>query len=151
MSVLDTFYADNLYCTVSTVTQAGEPWASPLYFGFDGDHNLFIRSSRDAQHMQNMRSNPHVFVTLFDSTQVMGKAYGLYMKCDATELTDEQEIVQALQLMNQRAGMPPSDLAKFIDGGPKRVVRLIPVSAWVNSSAATEAGFIDSREEVPLS
>ncbi|QQS19708.1 pyridoxamine 5'-phosphate oxidase family protein [Candidatus Saccharibacteria bacterium] len=100
---LKEFFEANMYCTLSTVGEDGQPWASPLYFGFDNKHYLFVRFAKDAQYMKNTRID-----------------------------------------------LPAPDVSKFIDDGPRRVFCLRPGAAWVNRARMTDAGFMDWREEVPL-
>ncbi|MBL8121955.1 pyridoxamine 5'-phosphate oxidase family protein [Candidatus Saccharibacteria bacterium] len=149
--ILQKYFIKNLYCTVATVTPQGSPWASPLYYGFDEKGILYIRSSKNAQHMVNMRHSGQAFVTIFDSSQPIGTADGLYLQCSARELDRADEITEALAIMNGRIGSNTNDPSKFMGAGPRRVVQLQPVMVWRNRAEVTPAGFIDYREELPLS
>lgn len=148
-NVLQTFFEHNLYCTVSSVSPAGLPWASPLYFGYDDEGCLYVRSAKDAQHMQYIKNQPEVFVTLFDSTQPIGTGSGLYLQGIAEQLEEEAAVRSALQHMNKRLGAT-TFVEKFVGNGPKRVIKIRPYAAWTNNGKMTEAGFIDWREEVEL-
>jgi hypothetical protein len=110
---------------------------------------MYVRSGKDAQHMINMREKPDAFVVIFDSTQPLGKGDGLYVQCAAQELSTQEEVQHALTCMELR-GAKSVDAAMFIGEGSKRIVKLVPQTAWRNVITVTEAGYRDTREEVAI-
>ena len=45
---------ESIYCVVSTVGDDGQPWGSPVFFGFDDDA-IYWRSWVESDHSRNLR------------------------------------------------------------------------------------------------
>ena len=82
--VLDT----NRYMTLGTVDEQGDPWVTPVYFGFADHHALYWISSPEAEHSRNVVRHPDVSIVVFDSQVPIGGAEAVYMKATAEEVTE---------------------------------------------------------------
>ena len=69
---------DQLYINLATVTPSGKPWNSPVFTSYDKNLNYYWASWRKNQHSINIRKNPEVFVTVYDSTVPPGTGVGVY-------------------------------------------------------------------------
>lgn len=81
-----------IYINIASVTESGMPWNMPVYATYDEDYNFFWLSWRESQHSKNIRANPDVFITIYDSTQQEGTGEGVYIKARAEEVNDPGEI-----------------------------------------------------------
>jgi hypothetical protein len=50
------------YCLVVTYRRSGEPVATPVWFGVDGDGRLYFRSYASAAKLRRLRNDPRVLV-----------------------------------------------------------------------------------------
>ncbi len=132
--------------------QASRPWNSPVYSAFDSDCNFYWISDRYSQHSKNIQENPHVFLTIYDSTvpQGAGIGRGVYIQAEARELSDPSEVAHAQQLLASRVGKTPRTPGYFLDDMPRRIYQAVPERAWVNSSGERNGHFIDIRVEIDL-
>ena len=81
----------NSYCTLATASADGEPWGSPVHFAFD-KKNIYWVSHGQAIHSVNLRQNPRVFITIFDSRQAaetLGDRGAVYISTQATKLSGD--------------------------------------------------------------
>ncbi|MCA9328057.1 pyridoxamine 5'-phosphate oxidase family protein, partial [Candidatus Saccharibacteria bacterium] len=83
------------YITLASVTPDNEPWNSPLYYVYDETLRLYWFSDKDGQHSQNVRTNPKVFIAIYDSTVAPGTGDGVYIQATVRELENDEEIVRA--------------------------------------------------------
>ena len=88
------------YATISSVDENGKPWAAPVWYVFDEDHNIYWWSPTEAQHSKNIADNPDVYITVFDSTAPEGDGFGLYMRAEANEV-DDSDLDLAIDLYNR--------------------------------------------------
>jgi len=56
------------YLNIATVSANAHPWNTPVYARHDDRLNFYWCSWKDAEHSRNIRANPRIFVTLYDST-----------------------------------------------------------------------------------
>ncbi len=56
-------------CSISTLLPAGEVHINTAFFAFDDRANLFFLSDPDSTHSNNIKNNPKVAVTVFNSHQ----------------------------------------------------------------------------------
>lgn len=138
------------YATLATVSKDGRPWNSPVYCVYDEHYNFYWASHTVSQHSINIRANGKVFIAIYDSTVPWGTGKGVFMQSEATEVTDEQEIIKACRLRRHRvpeANQPPED---FVGGSPRRVYRAIPKHIWMNEDGEMNGKFIDIRKDATL-
>lgn len=127
------------------------PWNSPVYSAFDQNYNFYWASDQNGQHSKNIKENPDVFLVIYDSTAAEGTGEGVYVKAKAYELTDEEEILHALEVLDKRVGKTKERDAKaFLEDYPRRVYKAVPEKFWMNSDGDVNGNYIDIRVEVEL-
>ncbi len=140
-----------LYITIATSTKDGNPWNSPVYSAFDKNYNFYWASDQNGQHSKNIAENPNIFLVIYDSTAPEGTGEGIYVKAKAYALTDEQEILDALKVLDDRVGkVKQRDAKKFLGEYPRRVYKAIPEKFWINGDGDVNGNYIDIRVEVDL-
>src|SRR6266481_4966502 len=110
------------YITIATVSDDGQPWNTPVAaFHFDNDYTLYWASWPENQHSKNIRANGRVFIVAYDSTPADGKpGTGVYILAQASELTDEQEVMQAALVFGDDK-WNPSDGKRYLGDYPRRI------------------------------
>lgn len=140
------------YITLATVTPDGQPWSTPLAaYHFPNEATLYWASWQNNQHSQNIRDNGKAFVTIFDSTPADGKpAAGVYMQADASEITDEAEVMKAALVFGDDT-WNPSDGKEYLGDKPRRIYKAVPTKIWMNDDSEVDGNFIDIRKEAEAS
>ncbi len=140
-----------LYITIASVGKDSLPWNTPVYSAFDEDYNFYWASDQNGQHSKNIKENPNVFLVIYDSTALEGTGEGVYAKAKGYELTDEKEILHALEVLDKRVGKTKERNAKeFLGDYPRRVYKAVPETFWMNGDGNVNGNYIDIRIEVPL-
>jgi hypothetical protein len=143
-SVLDSIN----YITVATVNETGEPWNTPVAsFHFNNDYTLYWVSWQDNQHSRNIRAAGNVFVVVYDSTPADSQpSAGVYMIGQASELSDEQEVMRAA-LVFKNDPYNPSDGKQYLGEYPRRIYKFVPSKIWMNDDDKINNNFVDVRVE----
>lgn len=76
--------------TIATADKTGEPWISPVVFGYDKNYNLYWFSDKDSKHSKLIAQNPRVAVVIFDSKAPEGTGDGVYIVGKAKQLTERE-------------------------------------------------------------
>ncbi|NND65788.1 MAG: pyridoxamine 5'-phosphate oxidase family protein [Gammaproteobacteria bacterium] len=144
-----------LYINIASVCPDGRPWNSPVYSAFDNDLNFFWASAHFNQHSENIRSNPNVFLTIYDSTIPEGEGEGVYVEAVAAELDDFDEINHARTLTQARknASHDPKFVEQlFMGDSIRKVYRATPSKIWLNDIKTDDHGKYvhDIRRDVDL-
>lgn len=142
-----------LYITLATISEDGQPWNSPLYSAFDKDLNFYWFSDHKSVHSSNIKANSKVFCVIYDSTMKEGTGEGVYFTGLASMLTIEDEILDALRVMDTRVGKAKERKAQsFLGENPLRVYKVVPVKFWMNDDEKDENGkyIKDIKVEVPI-
>ena len=135
------------YMTVATVDENGQPWNTPVAaFHFDGDYILYWASWAGNQHSKNIRANGKAFIVVYDSTPPGEPTNGVYIKAQASELIDEQEVLNAATVFKDDP-YNPSDGQEYLGGKPRRIYKAVPHQIWTNSDSEVDGNFIDIRVE----
>jgi nitroimidazol reductase NimA-like FMN-containing flavoprotein (pyridoxamine 5'-phosphate oxidase superfamily) len=138
-----------LYITIATTSREGQPWNSPVYSAFDESYNFYWASDQNGQHSKNIAENNKIFIVIYDSTVPEGTGEGVYMQANAYALTDEKEILQALEVLDKRVGKTKERNAKeFLGDYPRRVYKAVPEKVWMNIDSEINGNYIDARVEV---
>ena len=103
------------YLVLGTVDQAGNPWATPVFYAADGEHRVLWVSSPDSRHSRNIAACPTVAVTVFDTHAPIGKAEALYLEATAS-LVDDHARPAAVEILNAR--LPPGQQLDTHDLAP---------------------------------
>jgi len=141
------------YVNIATASLSGEPWNTPVYAVTDKHLKFYWSSWKDAQHSQNIRTNPKVFCTLYDTTRKRGdnNRRCLYFDALASEVLSEDEILKAIQLLypEEVSDMKPEE---FLGEGLRRIYSASPLSAWLNdiSERQVTTETIKMRIEIDL-
>jgi general stress protein 26 len=136
------------YITIATVGDDGQPWNTPVaVFRFSNDYTFYWASWQSNQHSKNIRANGKAFIVIYDSTPAVNNpSSGVYILAAATELTDEQEVMQAA-LVFKDDPYNPSDGKQYLGDKPRRVYKAVPQRIWMNGDSEIDGNFIDVRVE----
>ncbi|MBL7253820.1 pyridoxamine 5'-phosphate oxidase family protein [Paractinoplanes lichenicola] len=99
----------NRFLTLGTVSAAGQPWTSPVYFSWVSvaeSWEFFWVSAADAQHSLNLLDRPAVALTVFDSSVPPYHGRAVYAVGEAREvpLEDLDETLQHYPGPESRGG-----------------------------------------------
>jgi nitroimidazol reductase NimA-like FMN-containing flavoprotein (pyridoxamine 5'-phosphate oxidase superfamily) len=141
------------YLNIATVSANAHPWNTPVYARHDDRLNFYWCSWKDAEHSRNIRANPRIFITLYDSTRKRGdnNLRCLYIQARACEIEDSDEISKALHLL-----YPQDETEQRVDlvQGPslRRIYRAIPETMWLNDKSERQVTreTVKMRVEVPI-
>jgi hypothetical protein len=120
------------FCTLSTCSADGIPWASPVFFCYQG-LNLYWSSAIASRHSQNIYQNQgRVAIAIYDSNVAEGQAQGLYFSGVASELAPDH-VGGVMQLLFKRAGGDPPDRteADYLGDSPRRIYHFRYQEAWI--------------------
>lgn len=79
---------ESSFMTLATADAEGRPWASPVEFACDERLHFYWSSHFDSRHSRNVRANPRVAISIYDSTQAPG-VYGETQALYAEGLVEE--------------------------------------------------------------
>jgi Pyridoxamine 5'-phosphate oxidase len=79
----------NWYLVLGTSGPDGRPRLSPLYYTHVDYRDFYWVSSPTARHSTNLADRPDVSIVIFDSTAPVGKGQGVYVRADASVVTDQ--------------------------------------------------------------
>lgn len=140
------------YINIATVSDAGMPWNTPVYAKFDECINFYWSSWKEAEHSKNIRFNPEVFITLYDSTRKRGdnNRRCLFVKAQAFELTEDELIERGINLLYGNDIKIP-ELGEYIGDAIKRIYITKPSKFWLNDKSEREVTLetVKMRVEVP--
>ncbi|MBP7700540.1 pyridoxamine 5'-phosphate oxidase family protein [Candidatus Woesebacteria bacterium] len=139
-----------LYINIASITPEGEPWNTPVYCAYDSKLNYYWLSWKDNQHSINVRNNPKVFITSYDSTVPASTGFGVYLKGEAKELKNPKDMLIAITEVYKREKRKPRQVAEFLKKFPRRIYKFTPNQVWVNGDAKIDGNFIDVRTELNL-
>lgn len=138
------------YLNISSITEEGLPWGSPVYCSYDSDLNFYWLSWKENQHSKNIRNNSNIFVTIYDSTIPTSTGVGVYLTGKAYELSNPVDIVIGLKCIYSRSKHKMKDVIMFLTSYPRRVYKFVPERAWINGEGEIEGNYIDNRTELDL-
>ena len=137
------------YITIATVDENGQPWNTPVAaFRFKDEYTFYWASWQDNQHSKNIRANGRAFIVVYDSSPENNHpTNGVYILANASEISDEQEAMQAA-LVFKADPYNPSDGKQYLDKYPRRIYKAIPRKIWMNTDSRVNGNFVDTRVEV---
>jgi uncharacterized protein YhbP (UPF0306 family) len=103
----------NLYMVLGTADEAGQPWATPIYFSHLRYREFYWISSPEVRHSRNIAIRSQVSLVIFDSQIPVGKGQAVYMSAIAEELTGT-EFDRGLNIYNGRFSNPEERGVKII-------------------------------------
>lgn len=138
------------YLNIASITLEGFPWNSAVYCSFDKELNFYWLSWKENQHSKNIRNNPNIFVTIYDSTVPASTGVGVYFQGKAYELTNPIDIAVGLKCVYSRSMHKIKDVMMFLTSYPRRVYKFVPEKVWINGTDDIEGNSIDIRTELDL-
>lgn len=138
------------YITIASITPEGMPWNSPVYTAYDTNLNFYWFSWNKNQHSLNIKNNPHVFVTIYDSTVPEGTGVGVYFSGKAYELRNVREMFVGMTVCYKRVNKKMRAIKEFLKHFPRRVYKFVPEKAWINGDSDINGNYIDIRQELDL-
>ncbi|MBE9156181.1 pyridoxamine 5'-phosphate oxidase family protein [Nodosilinea sp. LEGE 06152] len=143
----------NIYGTLSTSSRSGVPWASPIFFTYDSNWNLYWSSTVVAQHSQNLYDNQgRAAIAIYSTDREEGQGQGLYLSGTAGEVEPENvERVIPLLLKRAAKGQQRSP-ADYLTPSPRRLYRFQPQMVWITGGriALSETVLIDTKIQLNL-
>ena len=140
------------YINIASVSDSGMPWNTPVYAKFDKHLNFYWSSWTEAEHSKNIKANPEVFITIYDSTRKRGdnNRRCLFVKAQAFELFEEELISQGINLLYKNDIKIP-ELGEYLGNAIKRIYIAKPNKFWLNDKSEREVTLetIKMRVEVP--
>lgn len=133
MTAAEQILEDIPYATIATVSGAGEPWNTPVFYAHEG-FTIYWSSHPESVHSKNIDGNGKAFIAIYNSKAGEGEGLGLYLKVKVRMLDDRQEIRHALDLLGTRRGRPFLHIEKFMEGGPQRIYAAEPLEIWTNNA-----------------
>jgi nitroimidazol reductase NimA-like FMN-containing flavoprotein (pyridoxamine 5'-phosphate oxidase superfamily) len=95
------YLIDNMeFMVLSTADASGKPSVSPVFFSCDEKCNLYWVSSKDAKHSHNVRGRKQVAIAIFG--MLPEGVDGIYFDTEAVELEADEELVEAMKVMQKR-------------------------------------------------
>jgi len=69
---------DNIYLSLAT-SDGKACWIAPLYYVVDKEYNFYFVSGKSSLHAKQIKKNPYIAVSIFDSREVPEKVNGVQM------------------------------------------------------------------------
>jgi nitroimidazol reductase NimA-like FMN-containing flavoprotein (pyridoxamine 5'-phosphate oxidase superfamily) len=92
----------NTVMVIATTDDNGLPWISPVFFNYDTNYNFYWTSYRQTLHASYLRTRPKVALVIIGTAEDGGGNFGIYIKAEAHELSDQAIISSAIPVMQQR-------------------------------------------------
>lgn len=132
------------YCSIATVDKKGV-WSNPVYFAWDEKFNLYFISQMHSRHMQNLKKNRSIAVSIY-KTEQKGDVAGIQLEGSAKILLDDKNAIQkAFDTYYGRAGKGP-DVQSYINNPTWYFVKIIPENIYYFDTKY----FGEERQTVPL-
>lgn len=141
---------DCFYLNIASITKAGSPWNTPVYYTFDKNYNFYWISAQNSIHSQNIRSNSEVFITIYPSEE---SGVGVYIEANAYELSDEAEVRDVLKILDRKGSSNAENVQDYLNGSPLRMYKAIPKNISVSSPDTADKYhglWVDKRVEIKL-
>jgi nitroimidazol reductase NimA-like FMN-containing flavoprotein (pyridoxamine 5'-phosphate oxidase superfamily) len=138
------------YITVATVTPDGRPWGTPVFAAYDDRYNFYWKSMADAVHSRNIRENPNIYFTIYDSTAAPGAGSGVYCTAQAAELSEISEIEKAIMLVYERKHSISRTVGEFLNDSPARMYIARPEKFWLTLDEWVRLDPANAKREIQL-
>ncbi|MGH3293205.1 MAG: pyridoxamine 5'-phosphate oxidase family protein [Trebonia sp.] len=137
----------NRYLTLATADEAGQPWASPVWYAHTGYKEFFWASSPDARHSRNIAVRPQVSIVIFDSSLPPGATQAVYLSGAAEVVTGPglQRHLQAYSRRSQEQGLPEWAPGDVQAPARHRLYRVVAATLFV-----LKPGGVDTRIPVTI-
>lgn len=132
----------SIYLTLAT-TDGKKAWSAPLYYCKDNKYNFYYISSADCRHSREIKTNPNVGWSIFNSQAKEGQGNGVQVEGKAYQLT-EKDLDEALKWYSTT--FIPCTKEYFTGQNFYKLYKLVPDKFFVLDP--TEP--VDKRVEVKL-
>ncbi len=131
------------YCSVASVDSKGV-WSNPVYFAWDKKFCLYFISQPHVRHMQNIKKNSRVAVSIY-KTEQKGDVLGIQLEGNAYILENDGEKALANKIYYGRKGSLEQN-EPFIDDPDWLFVKIVPENIYYFNSKI----FGEARQKVPM-
>lgn len=145
--------ATTIFGTLSTSSPDGMPWASPVFFCYDLNWNLYWASTMAARHSQNLYHNQgRAAIAVYSSDREEGQGQGIYLAGTAAE-AGADDVSRVIPILLKRAARnqhrTPAD---YLAPSPRRLYRFQPHTVWITGEriALSESILIDTKVQLDL-
>jgi nitroimidazol reductase NimA-like FMN-containing flavoprotein (pyridoxamine 5'-phosphate oxidase superfamily) len=125
--------AANKYLVLSTVDASGAPWASPVYFAYDGLERFWWVSRPTSDHSRNLAGRSDVALVVYDSQVDIGKGVAVYARGTA-EQVDDADLEAEIAMFSARSvthGAGEWTVADVREPKELRLYRATVTNAWL--------------------
>ncbi len=77
---IKSFIQDTKYFCLGTSDTEGNVWTAPMTYVADDNLNIYFHSALDSVHIENIKENPAVSFSIYDSNQMLSEIDGLQGK-----------------------------------------------------------------------
>ena len=103
-SLVEELLGASTLCAISTVAPNGRAYVNTAYFGWAPDLRIVWLSEPRARHSRNLRANPSVAISVYDSGQTWGEPdRGIQLFGEARAGSDDAEAVYAARFSRYHA------------------------------------------------
>ena len=145
---------ENIYCTIAMTSLDGKPWVSPVFFVYDENYNIYWVSNKNSEHSRLLRVNPQAAIVIFDSQAPEGAGDGVYIKARVEELSNEEEIKEAIKFLNKRVTKEKfrvKGLGEVTADGVWRIYKALPETiSTLTEGEYINGQYVDKRVEINL-
>lgn len=131
----------NWYLTLATADQAGQPWASPVWYAHTGYKEFFWVSSPDTRHSRNITARPQVSIVIFDSSLPPGATQAVYLSAAAEVVTGPglQRHLRVYSRRSQAQGLPEWVSGDVQAPARQRLYRAVAAALFVLKPGGVDA------------
>jgi general stress protein 26 len=143
----------NIYMTIATADQDGKPWASPVFFAYDEEYNLYWVSYKDSTHSKNIHSRKEVGIVIFNSTLPEGEGEGVYFDATAEALQSTADISNAMEILSKRVKIDEFKVKSIEQVSGKsvwRIYKAMPLEITQLAGSSVNGQHVDKRINVRI-
>jgi nitroimidazol reductase NimA-like FMN-containing flavoprotein (pyridoxamine 5'-phosphate oxidase superfamily) len=145
---------DNKYMTLATCKDT-MPWVAPLFFATDKNFNFYFLSGKEARHVIEIKGNPNVALSIYDSREIPERADGVYIEGVASQVP-LKELLSAMNLLYKKRFPNPRELKEhlhstvdFLGDKPRRFFKVVPKHIYkLDQENSSE---VDKKVEIDIS
>lgn len=117
------------FCSIATIDKKGV-WSNPVFFAWDKNYNFYFISQMKSRHMQNLKKNPRVAVSIY-KTEQKNDIVGIQLEGSAKILSqdDKDEVKLAYKIYYGRAGYGP-DMQEYLKNPTWLYVKITPENIY---------------------
>ncbi len=122
----------NRYMTLATADEAGQPWASPVFYAAADYAEFYWISAPEATHSRNLARRPRISIVIFDSGVAEGAGQAVYMAATAGPVADG-DLGRGLAVYPgaTEPGSPPLTVEHLRGSAPYRLYRATVSEHWI--------------------